>query len=197
MNAPTGCCNTSRTTSSGYHPSSWNTPVSRSTISVTPCSRPPASKGWNILQQLRAGNCHPPRQYTTRWLSKSNADRSSELISLHTLVKMFAPREKPMPYSLLFGHLLLHHLTICRQSHVARALYSTGVVILLIAQPREFTTHAAQPASMSGLSTARRYISCEALATLRCYTATTTALMSSKTPKWRDVEVLDQKSSRE
>ena len=80
---------------------------------------------------------------------------------VRTFVKIFAPSEYPIAKSGLFGNLLLNHFIVCRTSHVARALYSTELVILLIAQPRELTTHASQPALKTGSKTWRKYISCD------------------------------------
>lgn len=89
-----------------------------------------------------------------------------------TVVKMFAPSENPTPNIRLRGHFSLAHFTVCRTSHVARALYNMLFVILLPAQPREFTTSASHspplrppafaPAGVSatsGASTCRRYVS--------------------------------------
>jgi hypothetical protein len=69
-----------------------------------------------------------------------------------TLVKILPPKEYPIPYKGLFGNVFLNHFTVCRQSHVALALYKTLLVSLCIAQPLELTTHAAHSRSPTAVT---------------------------------------------
>lgn len=83
---------------------------------------------------------------------------SSNVVARPTFVKMFAPSEKPSANSGRFGKVALAHFTTCRTSHVALALNSTPLVTLLLAHPREFTTHTSQspPSRTRGAMACRR-----------------------------------------
>ncbi len=84
----------------------------------------------NTTAAFRTQSAPSSPMYYHRCQSIFSASKKCSIAHLvHTLVKIFAPNENPIPNSGRFGNSFLNHRTVCLTSHVARALYKMLLVI--------------------------------------------------------------------